>query len=81
MPLSPGVHFLTPTIPVHVFQAQGPGPTALVQAGIHGNEIAGVHALEEMLEEGLSLKRGKLIVIPVMNPPAYRAKKGSSTGI
>jgi uncharacterized protein len=80
MPLNPGVHFLTPTIPVHVFQAERPGPCALVQAGIHGDEIAGVHALEEMLESGLTPKRGKLIIIPVMNPPAYRAQQRTRPG-
>ncbi len=74
MPLAAGVHHLTPTLPVHVFDAPVAGPTAIVQAGIHGDEIAGVHALCELLEEGLRPDRGRLIVIPVMNPPAYRAR-------
>src|SRR5262245_2849097 len=43
----PGVHQLHPTISVHVLEGRRPGPTALVQAGIHGDEIAGVHALCE----------------------------------
>ena len=47
---------------------------ALIQAGIHGDEIAGVHALQEMLEEGLAPGAGRLLVVPVMNPPAYRAR-------
>jgi hypothetical protein len=59
---------------LHVFEAALPGPTALIQAGIHGDEIAGVHALEELLEGGLAPTRGRLLVIPVMNPPAYRAR-------
>ena len=75
MPLPPGVHLLHPTVVAHVFDAPTPGPTALVQAGIHGDEIAGVHALEELLEEGLRPARGRLIVVPVMNPAAYRARK------
>ena len=50
MPLTAGSHFLTPTVPVHVFDAPESGPTALIQAGIHGDEVAGVHALEELLE-------------------------------
>jgi hypothetical protein len=77
-PLPVGVHFLSPTISVHVFQANEPGPTAIVQAGIHGNEIAGVHALSELLEEGLTPERGRLLVIPVMNPAAYRARLRAS---
>ena len=75
MPLQPGVHLIWPTIPLHVFQADEEGPTAIVEAGIHGDEIAGVHALEEMLEAGLRPTRGKLIVCPVMNPAAYRARQ------
>src|SRR4051812_43678923 len=41
----PGTYQLHPTINVHVLEGRKPGPTALVQAGIHGDEIAGVHAL------------------------------------
>ena len=80
MPLSPGVHLLHPTVVAHVFDAPEPGPTALVQAGIHGDEIAGVHALEELLEEGLRPVRGRLIVVPVMNPAAYRARQRAAPG-
>ncbi len=75
MPLAAGTHFLTPTVYLHVMDAAEPGPTALIQAGIHGDEIAGVHALEELLEEGIRPARGRLIVCPVMNPPAYRVRK------
>jgi len=71
--LEPGVHHPTPTTPVHVYDSGREGPTAIVQAGIHGDEIAGVHALEELLEEGLTPSAGRLLVIPVMNAAAYRA--------
>jgi hypothetical protein len=80
MPLPAGVTFLGPTLPIHVLEATGPGPTALIQAGIHGNEVAGVHALQELLEEGLAPRRGRLLVIPVMNPAAYRARQRSAPG-
>ncbi|MCH9687848.1 MAG: succinylglutamate desuccinylase/aspartoacylase family protein [Deltaproteobacteria bacterium] len=75
MPLSPGVHWLSPTLPLHVFEAQQPGPTALIQAGIHGDEVCGVHALQELLEEEIRPTHGRLLVVPVMNPPAYRARQ------
>ncbi|MCX4247309.1 M14 family metallopeptidase [Paraliomyxa miuraensis] len=75
MPLTPGVHWFSPTLPLHVFDADEPGPTALVQAGIHGDEVAGVHALQELLEEEIRPTHGRLIVVPVMNPPAYRARQ------
>jgi predicted deacylase len=80
MPLAPGAHFLTPTVYAHVFDAPEPGPVALIQAGIHGDEIAGVHALEELLEDGLRPARGRLIVVPAMNRPAYRARERAAPG-
>ncbi len=74
------ISYLAPTIPVHAFSASVHGPTAIIQAGIHGDEIAGVHALEELLEEGLAPKCGRLVIIPVMNPPAYRARARLAPG-
>ncbi|PIE18743.1 MAG: hypothetical protein CSA66_04070 [Proteobacteria bacterium] len=78
--LPPGVSHLTPTVPVHVFEAEADGPTALIQAGIHGDEVAGVHALEELLEQGLRPRRGRLLVAPVMNAPAYRHRTRAAPG-
>jgi hypothetical protein len=75
MPLSAGVHFFSPTVHLHVMEAEEPGPTAVIQAGIHGDEVAGVHALEEMLEDGIVPTHGKLIVVPTMNRAAYRARQ------
>jgi uncharacterized protein len=75
MPRAAGIHFLAPTIPLYVFEAEQPGPTALIQAGIHGDEIAGVHALQELLEDGIRPTHGRLLVCPVMNPRAYRARQ------
>ncbi|HVH98454.1 MAG TPA: succinylglutamate desuccinylase/aspartoacylase family protein [Enhygromyxa sp.] len=75
MPLPAGVHFLAPTIPLYVFEAREPGPTALIQAGIHGDEIAGVHALQELLEDNFLPTHGRLLICPVMNPRAYRARQ------
>jgi predicted deacylase len=80
MPRAPGSHWLTPTVVLHVMQAPEPGPTVLMQAGIHGDEIAGVHALEELLEDGLRPTRGRLLVVPVMNAPAYRARQRAAPG-
>ncbi len=81
MPLGAGIHHLEANIALHVFEAPEPGPTALIQAGIHGDEVGGVHALAEMLEaEGLVPTHGKLIVCPVMNPAAYRARQRAAPG-
>lgn len=80
MPLTAGIHWFSPTLPLHVFDAERPGPTALIQAGIHGDEVAGVHALQELLEEEIRPTHGRLIVVPVMNPPAYRARQRMAPG-
>jgi predicted deacylase len=75
-----GARQLTPTIVLHTLQGTRPGPTALVQAGIHGDEIAGVHALEELLESGFLPDAGRVLIIPVMNPAAYRARQRIAPG-
>ncbi|RMG96796.1 MAG: hypothetical protein D6705_10370 [Deltaproteobacteria bacterium] len=80
MPLAPGHHFIAPNVVVHVFEADRPGPTALVQAAIHGDEIAGAHALFEMLEAGLTPRCGRLLVVPIMNHPAFRARTRTAPG-
>lgn len=55
-------------IPVHVFNSSKPGPTILLQAGLHGDEINGVETLRRMLEaEEFNIKRGAVIVVPVLN--------------
>lgn len=80
MPLPSGITYFTPTLPLYVFDAPRPGPTAIVQAGIHGDEVAGVHALAELLERELRPTHGRLVVIPVMNPAAYRARERMAPG-
>jgi len=74
------VEHILPTLPMHIFESTKSGPTVVVQAGIHGDEIAGVHALEELLEEGVSIASGTLYLIPVMNPGAYRARQRCAPG-
>lgn len=75
-----GLHQLWPNVSLHVMEARAQGPTALIQAGIHGDEVAGVHALEELLEEGLEPVRGRLLIVPCMNPAAYRARERAAPG-
>lgn len=75
-----GLHALAPNVVLHVFEGAAPGPTALIEAGIHGDEIAGVHAIEELIEEGLAIAAGRLLVVPCMNPPAYRARQRAAPG-
>jgi hypothetical protein len=55
-------------IPVHVFNGKRAGPTVLVQAGLHGDEINGVETLRRMLQENhFDVKKGAVIVVPILN--------------
>ncbi|WP_420401524.1 succinylglutamate desuccinylase/aspartoacylase family protein [Flagellimonas sp.] len=55
-------------IPVHVFNAKKAGPTVLVQAGLHGDEINGVETVRRMLQNDLfDIKKGAVIVVPILN--------------
>ncbi len=48
-----------------------PGKTVAIFAGVHGNEKAGVHALEQLADK-LDIKRGKLYLV-LANPEAIKA--------
>lgn len=55
-------------IPVHVFNGEKAGPTVLVQAGLHGDEINGVETLRRMLQENhFAIEKGGVIVVPILN--------------
>ncbi len=55
-------------IPVHVFNAKEAGPTVLLQAGLHGDEINGVETLRRMLEnKDFTIAKGAVIVVPILN--------------
>ena len=47
---------------VHVFDSKRPGPSVLVQALTHGNEICGAIALDWLLAERFRPRRGRLTV-------------------
>lgn len=52
------------------FSAARPGPTAMITALVHGNELCGAHALSGLLERDLRPKRGVLI-LAFANVDAY----------
>lgn len=52
----------TDTPGVWAFDAGEPGPTILVTALMHGNEICGAWALKEMLDAGLRPAKGRLLL-------------------
>ncbi|MDH3734622.1 MAG: succinylglutamate desuccinylase/aspartoacylase family protein [Gemmatimonadota bacterium] len=60
-------------VPISVL-ARGDGPTVLLMAGNHGDEYPGQIAILKLLRE-LEPEQihGRLIMIPILNPPASRA--------
>jgi predicted deacylase len=62
-------------VPVTVIRGRNPGPTALVLAAIHGDEINGADIVRRLIfdvnHERLS---GTLIAIPVVNIPGFLAQ-------
>ncbi|KAB0493979.1 N(2)-acetyl-L-2,4-diaminobutanoate deacetylase DoeB [Pseudomonas vancouverensis] len=65
-------------IPITVIQ-RGEGPTALLSGGNHGDEYEGPVALSK-LAQSLSAAdvRGRVIIVPFMNTPAFRAGQRTS---
>lgn len=61
-------------IAAHVIQGSSPGPTIGITAGIHGDELPPIEICRQVVEavDPATLK-GRLIVIPVCNPPAFEA--------
>lgn len=56
---------------VHCLDSGRPGPDAMINSVIHGNELCGAIALDTLLRAGLRPTRGRLTVAFV-NPDAYR---------
>ena len=62
-------------LPVMVARGSRPGPTALLVAGVHGDEFEGIVALSSLIGslEPASLA-GTVIALPVCNPFAFQAQ-------
>lgn len=59
-------------IPIQVSRAEQPGPTVFVTAALHGDEINGTGVVRQLIHGGiLQLKRGNVILVPVLNLLAF----------
>jgi predicted deacylase len=55
-------------IPVYVFNSKNPGPTLLIQAGLHGDEINGIEIVRRMLANKLfAIYKGAIVAVPILN--------------
>ena len=66
-------------LPVKVLAGRGARPVFVVVAGIHGDEAEGILALLD-LWQALDPRdlRGRLVIVPVANPPAFAAGRRTS---
>ncbi len=62
-------------MPVTVLRALRPGPVVLVTAAVHGDELNGIEVVRELDEEVRveALRRGALVLAPILNVPAFLA--------
>ena len=59
-------------IPIHVRRASEEGPVLFVTAALHGDEINGTGVVRDLVTDDLlALRRGALILVPVLNLPAF----------
>lgn len=55
-------------VPVIIERSKKPGPTVLITAGIHGDEVNGVEIVRQIIAKGINKpKKGTIICIPVIN--------------
>ncbi len=64
------------TLHLHDLQGAGEGPTVGICAAIHGNEPTGTEIVLEVARRlGEEKFRGRLLLLPVANPPAFEANR------
>ena len=67
-------------VPLFVACAERPGPTIVAIGGTHGDEYEGPVGLKNLTREldSARLAAGRLIVLPILNVPAFRAARRDS---
>jgi len=61
-------------IPVIRIEGANDGPTLGVAAGVHGSEFVGIEAAKRLGEIDPGKLTGRLVIIPIVNVPAFLAK-------
>jgi len=72
LPIGSLIDYQPVTMRVHVRRSKYAGPTLLLTAGIHGDELIGVEIFRRLLNSSkLQKLRGTLLVVPVVCMPAF----------
>lgn len=55
-------------VPIIIERSKQPGPTVLITAGIHGDEVNGVEIVRQLISKGINRpSKGTIICLPVIN--------------
>lgn len=55
-------------MPVHIVRARKPGPTVLICAAMHGDELNGIEIIRRLIAgKGLRISAGTVIAVPMIN--------------
>lgn len=66
-------------VPLVVARGRRPGPTLVVSANIHGDELTGMHVIHDLLTTALVRRlRGTLVALPTLNPSGLGARRRQS---
>lgn len=59
-------------LPIYIYAAKKSGPTLLVSAGLHGDEINGIEVIRRMIgDDSIQPVAGTVIAIPIVNVYAF----------
>lgn len=65
-------------LPAAVIHGERPGKTILITAGVHGGEYVGIQAAIDLVRElEVGKVAGTIVVVKVINRPAFERRKGS----
>lgn len=53
--------------PVYIYDSPNPGPTLAFVGCIHGNEKSGHYALMDAIDRGITISKGRVILVPQFN--------------
>ena len=72
LPVSESYSGISLKIPIQIHRGQEDGPVVFVTAALHGDELNGTGAIRELIcDENLKLRRGALILVPILNLLAF----------
>ena len=72
LPVSESYSSMTVNIQIHIRRALEDGPVVFVTAALHGDELNGVGAIRQLIQdEQFQLVRGSVILVPVLNVLAF----------